>query len=458
MKENFPKILFFLSVMGLVFSYGFISSWKQIFPYQILREAYIAFNAVRELGEEDLEITNVEFFNEAGSNSPEYRRLGAGAGDELIFFLGNEKTYGDGSADSAYMAWIADRDGDIKHAWKDPGEIWAPLRDRDAVGSEWRSYPVGAYLYPNGDILVSYQGVNVFPISMGLAKFDKDSNLLWKNNDYYHHWFAVGPDGEIYVPDTVVGKSPLQIADRRKVITCDQGEFPYEKLAVLDSDGKEVREIDLLAALINSDLSGVLNSNTRLAEEVPTCDLLHLNGVDVLTAENVVDFPRFSAGDLVLSFRSLNGIGILDPKTEKFKWFYSGAAHHQHSPRFFADEQIMIFDNYGGAVSRGITRVLTIDTSSGEATSVFPASGSTLPERDFFSDTAGYIDVHPSRERILVSFSRQGLVWEIASKTGEVLWEFVNDHVVQGRSARVVVYTADFVTEIDFPLNAGQIE
>jgi hypothetical protein len=459
MKEVLPKFLFFIAIMAISFSYGFLSNWAQIFPYQILREAHIAFVALLELYEErDTKLENLAFWDDTGITEPTYRNVSSGAGEENIFILGNDLTYSDQSTGQPLLAWIADRQGNVIHSWEHPGEIWAPLQNRDAVGGLWRSYTIGAHLYPNGDILVSYQGVNVFPISMGLAKFDKDSNLVWKRNGYYHHWFSLGPNGEIFVPSTLIGESPLHLRDREKTILCSDDRFPYDSLTIFDQNGVKIKEIDLLDAIIRSDLAGLLNSNIDELIKIRTCDPLHLNDVQILTADLAEEFPSLSAGDLLLSFRSLNGVGVLDPKTEIFKWFYVGALQRQHSPRYYDNNRVLVFDNYGGSKRKGVSRVLSVNVGSGQTEVLFPPHKMPLPSREFFSPTGGHIDIHPSGKRMLVSFSQRGIVWEIDTTTGEILWEFINTHSVNGQPGRVDVYVAKYVDNISFPINNGELQ
>ena len=459
MKEALPKLLFLVAIIALSFSYGFLSHWAQIFPYSVLREAHIAFVALLELTEQkDIRLENLSFWDESGIERPTYKVLAPGAGEEKIFFLGNDLTYHGQSTEQPYLAWIADRKGNVLHAWKHPGEIWAPLQNRDAVGDTWRSYTIGAHLFPNGDILVSYQGTNVFPISMGLAKFDKDSNLLWKRDGFYHHWFSVDSEGKIYVPGTLIGESPFQIPDREKIITCEDAEFPYDSVVILDPNGIPLKEIDMLTAINESDLTGLLNSNRTDPAVLETCAPLHLNDAQVLSAESAKMFPAFSAGDLLLSFRSLNGIGVLDPDTELFKWFYVGASQHQHSPRYFRDNKVLMFDNLGGRKGHDTSRILAIDVGSARSEVLFPRQDRKLPSETFFSRTAGHIDVHPTDDKILAAFSLQGIVWEIDTTTGEVLWEFKNTHTIDGKPGRVDVYVAKYVDNISFPMNSGNLE
>ena len=121
---------------------------------------------------------------------------------------------------------------------------------RKAISGTWRVYPTCAYLYPNGDILVSYQGNNIFPYPMGLAKFDKDSKLLWKRDGYYHHWFSVDAEGKIYVPGATVVDSPLHVKGYT-FIKCKKKQFPFETVVILDSGGNKIKEIDLHKALMD---------------------------------------------------------------------------------------------------------------------------------------------------------------------------------------------------------------
>lgn len=457
MRDNIPKLLLVFAVIGLSFCYGFVSHRFELFPYNAIRNAYLAYTALVELVAEKPDQKNIDFWEKPGRSEPVYRTLAPSAGSELIFVLGNERTYAEKAESTAYLAWITDRTGTIIHAWKDPGEIWMPLEGREAIGSKWRSYPVGAHLFPNGDILVSYHGVGVFPSSMGLAKFDKDANLLWKRSDYFHHWLSIGPDGEIYIPDLEFATSPLQVPDHDKIIVCDQVRFPYDSIAVLDQDGNKTREIDTLNALVNSDLAGLFSSNKEKPHAVDTCDPMHLNDAQILSQQLAVQYPEFEAGDLLVSFRTLNTIGVLDLETERFKWHFDGPSHHQHSPRFLGKNRVLMFDNYGGRVSRGTSRILEVNVEDNSYRTVFPPDNAELPEIPFMSDTAGHIDVSEDGERILVSFTHQGLIWEIDVASGELLWEFVNTHKVDGKPARISVYTAKYVGQMSFDTNGGNL-
>ena len=453
-----PRLLLGLSLLVLGCGYGILSAHYKIFPYPIVRDAFVALKALRKLRSENPKFKSVEFWDETGTTGPVYRSVSARAGTEPVLILGNDRTYVDPKTGTSYLAWIATREGEILHAWKDPGEIWAPLQRRKAVGDYWRSYPVGAHLYPNGDLLVSFQGVGVFPYAMGLAKFDKDSRLIWKNPDLLHHWFSIGASGEIYVPGHKEGISPMRLGNHEKQIVCGEVSFGYDTIEVLDPDGRRIRQIDTLDSIIRSDLVGLFSiANEGSDEIVNTCDPTHLNDAQVLSAEMAPQYPRFQAGDLLVSFRTLNTIGVIDAETGLFKWHYQGPAHMQHSPRFAGHNVIAYMDNLGGTMDRGTSRILTVNVETSRAETVFPKPENALPQLSFKTKTAGHIDISSAGDRVLASWTRQGLVSEIDFTTGEVLWQFINTHSVEGRPARLSIYTAKYVPSVDFEMNDGRL-
>jgi outer membrane protein assembly factor BamB len=456
MSKKIHKLFVWISILMISFAYGFISHREQVFPYHLIEETRIAFHALIELhgNLSKKKVSGIDFWDDSGLKKPKTFVLSQDAGDERIFYLGNEYAHQDLCPEVGCLAWIADREGNILHIWKNTPDLWAPLEKREAVAKTWRAYPVGAYLYPNGDILVSYQGYNVFPYPMGLAKFDKDSKLVWKRNGYYSHWFSVDAEGRVYVPRARIVKSPLHVKGNM-YINCGSRLFQYESVVILDPRGNEIKEIDTYKAIIESDLAGVFINYERNFYVIETCDPLHLNDVRILSEKMAHNFPRFEPGDLLLSFRSLNGVGVLDPDTGLFKWFYIGAIQYQHSPSFLDNNRILVFDNLGGSEKDNPSRVVAINVASGHAQTVFPRKDIKIPSRSFFSEEAGYIDVNADQKRMLVSWTHQGLVWEIDIESGEVLWEYLNTHPVDNSFGRLPVYTATYVYKLDFPLNIG---
>ncbi len=461
MNNNLEKYLFLFSLVALFFLYGYMSHSLKIFPHQVFEEAQIAYKALTELYEEESQqkeeqiFPGMDFWDESGITAPQANTFSDQAGSEYLFIVGNDKTYRDLSPNGC-VAWICDRNGKVIHAWKRHPNLWKSLKN-ESIGGNWYVYPVGGILYPNGDILISYQGANMFPISVGMAKFDLSSNILWKSEGFYHHWGSVDKTGKIYIPSKRVVKSPFRVPDHLKVFTCEKKYFSIDNIAVLDKGGQLVKEIDLLQAFVESDLTGVFHDAGSTRNVLHTCDPMHLNDVRILQEDRSRHFSRFSAGDLLLSFRSINGVGVLDPETERFKWFYVGAVHNQHSPRFFKDNCVIVFDNMGGRESRGTSRIVSINTMDGTTETLFPPSNSNSPSHGFFSKNAGRVDIHPGNRRMLICWTHKGLIWEVDMQSGEVLWEYINTHPLQKKYGRISVCTATYVDNADFIFNYGKI-
>src|SRR5690606_30426714 len=109
--------------------------------------------------------------------------------------------YTTGSGASAYLI---DMQGEVLHEWHRPfSTVW---------DKSWRQIPGAvtnpqpdpfvyfrvAHLFPNGDLLATYEGVGDTPYGYGIVKLDRDSNVIWAYPGRAHHDLSVGTDGKIY--------------------------------------------------------------------------------------------------------------------------------------------------------------------------------------------------------------------------------------------------------------------
>ena len=124
---------------------------------------------------------------------------------------------------------------------------------------------------------------------------------------------------------------------------------------------------------------------------------------------------------------SINTLLAIDRETDSVKWRMTGHTIAQHSPRLQADGGIIVFDNYGGHSELGGSRVVRLDYGSDQLQEVYPRRDSASGV-DFFSSYAGVIDLHPDGQRGLVSVTEQGRILELDLKTGQLLWEYTNNH------------------------------
>ena len=90
--------------------------------------------------------------------------------DELILVsgksaLGYLKTHNE----SGCMAWLMDREGNVKHVWTYDPEIWGDLqRVRTVPGMSYFA-PSGLHLYEDGGLLVNFTGRDCYPPAIGIA-------------------------------------------------------------------------------------------------------------------------------------------------------------------------------------------------------------------------------------------------------------------------------------------------
>ncbi len=342
-----------------------------------------------------------------------------------------------------------DRKGSVKHVWTFDPDLWADL-ERVQAPLLSTIYPVGLHLFENGDLLVSYQGENTFPYAIGMARFDKDSNLIWKKEGFYHHWFSVAVDGRIYSPSLSLEQSPWRIGTTRFDLICHQGLFNSDEIAILDPNGTVMERISILKALIDSGLPGLFRGYDE-DSGFHQCDPTHLNDVRLVDAALAADHPLLKEGDMLVSLRQLNMVGILDGGTRRFKWISTGTTIRQHSPRLNGSA-ILVLDNRGGVHLNGDTQILAIELASGLSQLLYPLPGGKGINKPG-TETAGHLDIHPNGHRLLLALTHQGLVQEIDLSSGTILWEFIHGDKNKEGPLLHPIYTAKYVFGVVFPFN-----
>ena len=452
-KSSFDLIKLLLVFSLALFSFvgGILAVVFEYPPYTLFREAGVASAALvqdhRERKEEARETEKAVKEYRDPVTVPTVHNYAGVDGDELIL-IGGERNYLQTEHESGRMAWLMDRRGEIQHVWNYDPEIWSDLKKVSAVPGVSVIYPVCFHLYKDGGLLVNFQGRPCFPFSIGIARYDRDSNLLWKNEDFSHHWFTVAEDGRIFVPALHVSEPPIALGKTAAHISKKDRKILDDMVRILDPDGNVLEEISMLEALFDSGLEGLLQKKEE--NNVKTDDPTHLNDVRLVTAEVAEAVPWLNAGDLLVSFRHLNTVGILDAVTRRFKWTTTGSTMRQHSPRFYHNGILMV-DNLGGDTALGGTQIVHVDFSRGLPRTVFPLSAESMPDK-CYTKGSGHLDLHRDGKRALFATALQGVVWEIDLQDGRVLWEYI--HAIQHeQGVRRMVLTAKYVYNSTFPLN-----
>ncbi|HMV68670.1 MAG TPA: arylsulfotransferase family protein, partial [Myxococcota bacterium] len=294
----------------------------------------------------------------------------------------------------ASEAILTDMDGVVLHTWR---ARWAdvfpdqPVKPGAPGTNHWRRVK----LLPDGSVLAIFEG-------RGMVRVDLDGRVLWSAANKAHHDLAI-------------------VGDRLLVLTREADLAPAldPKRPILQDfvetrslDGALVERFSLLDALLASDHADLVRGKPHDG------DLFHTNSIERLDGRYVKLDPAFREGNLLVSMRNLDAIGVVDPQARRFVWLLQGGFRKQHDANLTA-QGVALFDNAGlGRWSRG----LVVDPRTGEP--VWSYAGSA--QRPFRSATLGTIQVLPNRD-VLLTESDGGRAIEV-QPDGTIVWEMYNPH------------------------------
>jgi len=290
-------------------------------------------------------------------------------------------------------ARLIDMQGRLVHRWEGQGSGWAH-----------------AELLADGRVLVIQKDERVFQVDAG-------GRELWSLPLRAHHDLWVDPeDGEIFVLTRRVASRP-ELHPRAELLV--------DFVTVLSPQGRQLREIDLLDALRSSEFAWLLPDLLGYPAGEVALDVLHTNHVEGIPPGRAHGF--YHASDLLLSFRNLNAIALLDTTARRVRWVWGpNNVTFQHHPTLLESGRILLFDN---GLER--SRLLELDPRDGRIAWRY------APESGFFTRTRG------SSQRLwngntLVTESDRGRVREI-DPAGRVVWSFANPDVNE-RGERVAIW------------------
>ncbi|WP_265516667.1 arylsulfotransferase family protein [Nitratireductor luteus] len=310
-------------------------------------------------------------------------------------------------------AFLIDADGNVLHSWtKRFSEIWSP----EAGGvqepqPDSHVYFRQTHIFPNGDLIAIYEGVGDTPYGYGVVKLDRDSNVIWSYPGHAHHQFDIGPDGNIYVlthefmDDEIGGFAHL---DRPRL---------EDFLVVLSPDGKELKKIRLFTALADSEFRQMLYTVSSFGLGDPT----HTNTVEFIDGEAAANFPFGEEGQVLLSFRGLSAIAVLDTEAERITWATNGPWLGQHDPDILPNGNILMFDNFGNFDRpNGFSRVIELDPKTMEIVWQYAGTAQSPLDSRIRSDQQRL-----KNGNTLITESNGGRMIEVTPE-GEIAWEFIN--------------------------------
>ena len=413
-----------VSLLAALFLCFVVGAWvvlAQVFPYPWLAQAYEGGRALLEKETQYRDPYRTDFWKPVRTAATGVVRYDpAKAQQGLTLYTSGHEARAD----------LVAMDGEVVHTWQLPfSAVWdesSPIADPQPDDFiYWRK----AMVYPNGDLLAVYVASGDSPWGYGLVRIDKDSNLVWKYLGQTHHDVDLGEDGRIYALTHEIRHNEYQDFPQLAVPRID------DFVVVLSPDGEELQKVSLADALINSPYARLL---TRVVWYTKG-DYLHTNGIDVVEPDDAAALPLapfVKAGQVLLSFREIDTLALLDLEQERIVWAVRGPWLAQHDPDILEDGNILLFDNLGRFLDAdgsdaegggGRSRIIEFDPSTTEI--VWQYAGT--PEDPFDSD------VRASQERLangdtLITEETGGRILEVTPE-GEIVWEFVNPVRAEGR-------------------------
>jgi hypothetical protein len=294
-------------------------------------------------------------------------------------------------------ATLLDPDGETVHRWE------------HAAGLQY------GYLLDNGHLLArtlppkDAGGLEqIGGSSAGIVELDWDGNVVWSHYDpMLHHDYRRLPNGNNLILTWRVLPEGVSEQIRGAHAHHDDPERMWgDVVTEIEHDGTIVDEWRSWEHLsYEEDVKCPLESRKEWT---------HANALRLT-----------NDGDLLLSFRLTDTIGVVDRKTGAFKWKWGpGVLSHQHDAQMLDNGNILLFDN--GCHRRrapSFSQILEVDPSTEEI--VWRYQAETI--LDFFSFMVGGVERLPNGNTFITT-GAFGHLFEITPE-GDVVWDYLSPHV-----------------------------
>ena len=279
-----------------------------------------------------------------------------------------------------HAAILLNADGEVINVWSiTQNDLTWPHRPDKLI------LPHGLDVTRSGSIIVAYDA------GSSLTKYDYCGRKLWQVAGGFHHSVDLYGEKSLWSwgntdPDRLFGLQLIQLSV---------------------ADGAVLRRFtinDIIRANPDIDIFGIRQTD---AEEGSawTDQPFHPNDIEPLPKELARHYPDFEAGDLLVSFRSLNLVFVVDPESLKVKWWSFGLTRRQHDPDWNARGTITVFNNN---MHRRYSSIVEIDPTHGQHRALVDGKA-----YDFYSWHLGEHQVLPNGD-VLITSPDQGRIFEVA--------------------------------------------
>lgn len=295
----------------------------------------------------------------------------------------------------------------VLHQWLPPIEEILATGPRDQGGNSFDGYSAQhPLLLDDGSIVFHSAGG-------ALVRLSADSQIIWKNDNYFHHSIEQDGDGNIVVSIT------LKPALYQAMPIVDDG------YAVVDVEtGKILERRSIAQILVDNGHRGLL----RGVGEVEA-DRIHLNDTQPILR----DVGSARRGDIAFSSRHLSTVFLYRPSTNAIIWLKTGPWLTQHDVNLLPDGRFSVFGNdftragfKHDGIDEGVSQVYVYDSATDSVTLPF---ADVMRELGAFTATEGRsrilsngdVFVEINNQHRLVRLSPAGVRWEYINPVSEGL-------------------------------------
>jgi len=322
--DNLSKRLFIVSLLSLIFAYGFLSSQFHIFPYSLIANVKSSIGTILKDKE------NRSWYYQKTDHTKKviiYNKKSISKGLTLISSLGKDNTI---------SLKVIDINGSIVHSWDvDWFKIWPDathLPEKDLPKSRPGTQIHGMVLLKNGDVVFNYA-------TLGLVRLDVCGNVVWRLPYRTHHSVYLDEYDNLWVP----GQKNHE--ERLSAFPAYKPPFLEPTVLKISLEGKILDEISIFDLLKENKLESLLYMSALHDYLLEVSgDTLHFN--DLETFPSYMDEGVFKHGDIMISLRNISAIIIFSEKDRKVKYVDMGGYVRQHDPDFIDGNTISIFDNH----------------------------------------------------------------------------------------------------------------
>jgi len=309
-----------------------------------------------------------------------------------------------GPDEPARSIHLIDVEGKVVHEW----------HVETSLQSYCRLLPNGNLVYPTHDRSEIASG------NCGLYEIDPEGNVVWSYRCRADHDFQILPNGNLIINTITESMCPALGPElkRNPYIV----EVTRDKDLVWEWRGEEhLRELEELLPP-----GGCQHVLDRIHGEF-AFDWVHNNTLQIVppnaTYQKEIQSGgpiRFKPGNIIISYRSLDVIMVIDRETGQIVWAWGpGVLDGQHKPHMLENGNILIFDN---GTLRGKSRVIELNPLTEQIEWEYTGE----PDHTFFSDCISGAQRLPNGNTLICDGVNSHL-FEVTPEK-EVVWEFFNPY------------------------------